>query len=178
VLSQVGRPITPRTKTYPWGPQTKRAEPFDRLRAGSGAPKRWYNSKRLGLRKKVKQSGKAAIKLGRGYKAHVEFEAVAARLKSCPVTKCETERVFPPPANKKQDFRARSFRLSSVERMGDHKARISGTRFIHRGSDTPVLDCYKTRDGTSFFRSLLRPFRAGCQSLVMRGSGVPSHTNR
>jgi hypothetical protein len=39
--------------------------------------------------------GESGYQAQQGLKAHDDFEAVAARLKSCPVTKRETERVFP-----------------------------------------------------------------------------------
>jgi hypothetical protein len=74
------------------------------------------------------------------------------------------------PTNKKQNFRAPSFRLTGVpsdrstslrwsyrgpqrqvfvvgvvgRKGGKPKAQISNTRFIHPGSEVPVADCYPT----------------------------------
>jgi hypothetical protein len=39
--------------------------------------------------------GESCYQAQQGLKAHVDFGTVAARLKSCPVTKREMERVFP-----------------------------------------------------------------------------------
>src|SRR5258708_21601725 len=58
------------------------------------------------LLKKTEQRANAGKKRPSGAKARTDFAAFAARLKSCPVTKRDSERVFPQPAHRALSIQA------------------------------------------------------------------------